>query len=64
MDDKQTAGLSVVAEAVTVSVPTGRGGHPKTLLKDVSLRIEPGEFICVLGPSGAGKSTLVRAILG
>jgi len=64
MDDKQTTGLSVVAEAVTVSVPTGRGGDHKTLLNDVSLRIEPGEFICVLGPSGAGKSTLVRAILG
>ena len=64
MDDKQTAGLSVVAEAVTVSVQTGRGGDHKTLLNDVSLRIEPGEFICVLGPSGAGKSTLVRAILG
>jgi ABC-type multidrug transport system ATPase subunit len=64
MDDKQTAGLSVVAEAVTVSVQTGRGGERKTLLEGVSLRIEPGEFICVLGPSGAGKSTLVRAILG
>jgi len=64
MDDKQTAGLSVVAEAVTVTVQTGRGGDHKTLLNDVSLRIVPGEFICVLGPSGAGKSTLVRAILG
>jgi hypothetical protein len=58
-------GLSVVAEAVTVSVPDGRGGpQRKTLLKDVTFRIEPGEFVCVLGPSGAGKSTLVRAILG
>jgi len=57
-------GLAVVAEAVTVSVAAGPGGEQKTLLKDVSLRIEPGEFICVLGPSGAGKSTLVRAILG
>jgi len=64
MDDKTMTGLAVVAEAVTVSVATGPGGEPKTLLKDVSLRIEPGEFICVLGPSGAGKSTLVRAILG
>jgi len=64
MDDKTMTGLAVVAEAVTVSVAAGPGGEPKTLLKDVSLRIEPGEFICVLGPSGAGKSTLVRAILG
>jgi ABC-type multidrug transport system ATPase subunit len=64
MDNDRTTGLSVVAEAVTVTVPNGPGGKPKTLLKDVTLEIEPGEFICVLGPSGAGKSTLVRAILG
>ena len=58
-------GLSVVANAVTVSVPDARNGRArKTLLKDVSFRIKPGDFVCVLGPSGAGKSTLVRAILG
>lgn len=58
-------GLAVVAEAATVSVPDGRlGGERKTLLRDVTFRIEPGEFVCVLGPSGAGKSTLVRALLG
>jgi ABC-type multidrug transport system ATPase subunit len=62
MDDAKTAGLSVVAEAVTVTIPVS--GTSKTLLHDVSLRIEPGEFVCILGPSGAGKSTLVRAILG
>ncbi|MFM1903763.1 MAG: hypothetical protein RLZZ440_1663 [Planctomycetota bacterium] len=64
MKNHRTTGLSVVAEAVTVTVPQGPGSKPKTLLKDVTLEIEPGEFICVLGPSGAGKSTLVRAILG
>ena len=58
-------GLSVVADAVTVAVRDARDGREhKTLLKNVSFRIEPGEFVCVLGPSGAGKSTLVRAMLG
>ncbi|GAB2178761.1 putative 2-aminoethylphosphonate ABC transporter ATP-binding protein [Dongia sp. agr-C8] len=33
-------------------------------LKDVSLDIEDGRFVCFLGPSGCGKTTLLRAIAG
>ena len=34
------------------------------VIRDLSLDINPGEFIVFLGPSGCGKSTLLRMIAG
>jgi multiple sugar transport system ATP-binding protein len=33
-------------------------------IRDVTLSVEPGEFIVLVGPSGCGKSTLLRMIAG
>lgn len=32
-------------------------------LNDISIKIEPGEFVFLVGPSGAGKSTFIKMLL-
>jgi iron complex transport system ATP-binding protein len=46
------------AEAIEV-----RAGD-KSLIRDISLGVTPGEFLAVIGPNGAGKSTLLGALSG
>ncbi len=40
------------------------GDSEITVLKDVSISIQPGEFVTIVGPSGNGKSTLLNMITG
>ena len=47
-------------EAHHVSKTYARGVYA---LRDLSLRIEKGDFVFLTGPSGAGKSTLLRMLL-
>ena len=41
-----------------------RGRTPVPVLKDLTLRMEKGEFLALMGPSGSGKSTLLNLIAG
>jgi iron complex transport system ATP-binding protein len=50
------------ADLALVGVSAGYGGED--VLRDVSLRVAPGQLCAVLGPNGAGKSTLVRLLAG
>ncbi len=34
------------------------------VLEDVSLTVQPGQFVCIVGPSGCGKTTLLRMMAG
>ena len=36
----------------------------RLVVEDLSLRVEPGELVCLLGPSGCGKTTTLRMIGG
>ncbi len=40
------------------------GGRSIPALKDISLTVAPGEFLCLVGRSGCGKSTLLDIVAG
>ena len=42
----------------------GKSFNGGAVLKDVSLRVEPGDVVGVLGKNGAGKTTLLELLLG
>ena len=39
-------------------------GEEKYAIKDISLAIEPGEFVAIIGRTGSGKSTLIQHFNG
>ncbi|MBW4533757.1 MAG: nitrate ABC transporter ATP-binding protein [Pleurocapsa minor HA4230-MV1] len=51
-------------DSVAKIYPTDKGKGSYTVLEDVNLSIQEGEFVCLIGHSGCGKSTLLSMVSG
>ncbi len=53
-----------ILELSGVTVGYGDGADHQTILDDVTLKVQEGEFVAILGFSGTGKTTLINLLAG
>lgn len=56
--------MSPILELSAVSKHFGRAHERSTVLHDINLRVDEGDFVSIIGYSGTGKSTLINLIAG
>jgi len=54
--------VSVPAQAAVALEGIAKKFGAYVALRDITLSVSAGEFVCFLGPSGCGKTTLLRII--
>jgi iron(III) transport system ATP-binding protein len=59
---RNTAGVAIASSLLFDGI--SHRYDKAAILSDVTIRVEPGEILCLLGPSGSGKTTLMRIAAG
>jgi NitT/TauT family transport system ATP-binding protein len=64
LDKSQDSTIAAIEISSLNKVYSTVSGENVVALSDISLRVEPRQFVSIVGPSGCGKSTLLKIIAG